>query len=179
MRGGKTNHPSKPTNTVRIVKTSGQTNGLRLWRHVVDRAQHHTALRDLRLILDAGDAEVHDLDRTIVHPSHVGWLHVTVNDSLLVSEIEGLAKLYRDVQGLGERDGLFGADQASQIRSLEILHDDVGFFVAAEVPQLVDGHDVRVLELRRRPGFPLEPLARVRVGDGVGGQSLDCHPPVE
>ena len=75
---------------------------------------------------------------------------------------------------LGRREGAAVPQLGPEAATLDELHDDERLGAAAPV---VDPHHVGVVQARRGPGLPLEPLRRSR-GDG-GRRHLDRDRPLE
>jgi hypothetical protein len=117
-----------------------------------------------------GQAEVEHLHRAIGSNLDVGRLQVAMDDPLLVRRLECFRNLPRDWQRLvnGNRPV---RDSFGERRSFDQLHDQRADTV--RLFQAIDLRDVRVIELRQRPGLALEARQALGVvGKGVG-QNLD------
>ena len=94
-----------------------------------------------------------------------------MDDIVSVGVCESTASLRQDVQLLTERQGV-AANTLLEVLPFQKLHRHVrrALFV---VPEVVDGDDVRVLELRRGFRLLFEPLLQIGVGDGGAAHNLD------
>ncbi len=113
-------------------------------------------------VLDAaaGDAEVQDLELTVLREEHVLGLDVAVDDALLVRMEEGRSRLARQVLEGGSVQR--PAHQGAQGLAFHQLHGDVGG--AVHFPGVVDVGDVRMVELAGQLGLADERLAAQVVG---------------
>ena len=153
-------------------------------RHVTERAQDDAGfragggrrqVRDLRAALlrvrELGEAEVEDLQPTVVRDEDVLGLQVPVDDSLLVRRGETVNDLERVVGDLARRQAPAGEDRPQRLALQQLLDDVRLALVRADV---VNGRDVRVVEDSRGFGFLLEPAQPLRVRGEGGRQHLDC-----
>ena len=154
------------------VRARGGALALRLLgRHVVRRA-HDDAGR--RPVLRAPrEAEVHDLDLAVRQHVHVAGLEVAVHDALRVGEGEPVEDLLHDRELVLEAFDLALGEQLPQVAALEQLHGHEGH--ALLLAEVVDGDDVRVVQLGRGLGLALEADARALVGAELAGDDLDRH----
>jgi hypothetical protein len=124
----------------------------------------------------AGQPEVHDLDLAAGEQVDVGRLEVAVDHVVGVGEGEPRADLLGDVELVVERhlalgEGELQVDPAEQLHG----HDEL----LALDPQLVDGDDVRVVQVRGGARLALEALPDRVVGVEAGRDALDRHVPVQ
>ena len=162
-----------------------------LGRHVAE-----LALEDARLLGEearAGDAEVGDLHGALEGEEDVLRADVAVDDLerlpclvlLLVRVVEALGRLGDDPRAEPGRDRV-PFDRAAVIRRprsqpFHVLHREQQALVA-DVLELVDLHDVRVVEARREVRLLDEhraeaPRAAVRRQDALEDEELDTSPP--
>jgi len=95
-------------------------------------------------------------------------LDVAVHDVVAVRVRERVGDLAGDPRGIADRQFLMAFQEVAQRRAVDAPHDDVkDFFVPAD---LVDRHDVRMLE----PGDRLR-FAQKALGDGRGGGEVDVE----
>ena len=118
-----------------------------LGRHVLRRAQQDAGLRLHRRLVQARDAEVHDLHAPVGEHHDVAGLHVAVHDAALVRDRERLRRPRR--RSRPRCDGVRLASRISSRRSraLEQLHRDEGDVALAA--HVVDRDDRRVAEAAR------------------------------
>ena len=147
-----------------------------LRRHVVRRAEDDALLRHLGRA-HAGQAEVHDLDLAAGSEPDVRRLDVAVDDALRVSVLERGEHAIHHVELLVERAQLPGVDGLAQVRALEQLHGHVEQPVL--LPEVVDRHDVRVVQQGGRLGLALEAFERFVAAAEVHGQRLQRDVAVE
>ncbi len=163
------------------TKVEGLAAGL-LGRHVADRAEHRAGLRRLSgrqirdllglLLEELGEPEVEDLDRAVLRDHHVLGLQVPVDDPGGVRLGEPVGHLVGEVEQLPGRQRP-GMEHLAQRPAVDELHRDVDRRVFR--PDVVDRHDVGVVEGRGRARLLLESLAPVGVGRELGRQHLDGH----
>ena len=155
-----------------------------LGRHVAHRPENHARLgaaRDrpgirlaaLRAVqLQLGEAEVEDLDPSVLREEDVLGLQVPVHDPLFVRGGQTLRHLHRVVDRFARRDRT-RTQPAAQRLAFEKLRHDVRRAVARVRPEVVDGRDVRVVERSRRPCLLLEAFQAVGVLRERRRQHLD------
>ena len=117
-----------------------------------------------------GDAEVEDLDPPVVRDEQVVGLQVAVDDALVVRGGEPLGDLARVVDGLARRQRA-AVQAAAQRFAFEQLRDDVGRAVVDA--DVVDGQDVRVIELPGGARLLLEAMQPARIRRERLGDQLD------
>ena len=116
-----------------------------------------------------------------LHPSapveqEVLGLDVTVDDSVVVRELERVADLRHDGQRLARRHPA-RAQELAQVDAIHELHQEEVQPLGAS--ELVEGDDVRVVELGQGSGFPGEPLGKRRRVTEAGRQDFQRHGAVE
>jgi len=100
-----------------------------------------------------------------------------VHDLLVVREGERLAHLDQHVEHTARRDRAAPAHDLFQCVAVDELHRDV--VTAVLLARVVDGHDVRMIELRGALGLAKEVLERLRILLQCVGQHLVRDEPVE
>src|SRR5262245_36029828 len=110
--------------------------------------------------LQVRDPEVHDLDPARSAQAAVRGLHAAVHDAIAMGIPEPFAHLAQHVELPLDGQGLLVLDHLLQVGALDELHGDVG--LAPVLAQVVDRHDVAVLEPPCRLGLAQE--ARAQVG---------------
>jgi hypothetical protein len=154
----------------------------KLRRDVARGAQHHARLRQVR-VAEPGDPEIEDLHDPVGRDEDVGGLHVPMDDAHLVGEVEAAAHVddHPDLLLEGEAAGV--VDGPAELLAVDELHGDVAgglaLAVLLDLADLEDGDDVRVVELRRRPGLALESLDRILPPHQGRRDHLERHRPVE
>ena len=108
-----------------------------------------------------GQPEICDLHPAALVDEDVFRLDVAMDDAFVVGELQGVADLRHDRQGLL---GLYvaGPDRLPQVDAVDVLHDEVELAVR-RAAEIVDGDDVRMAEPRQRPGLAREPLGKGRI----------------
>ena len=160
-----------------------------LRRHVPDRAQnrsrlgsprHRGEIRSARALeagaLELGQAEVEDLDEPVPRHHHVLGLQVPVHDPGGVRLGEPVGRLRRDGEQPLQRQGA-RPDELTESLSLHELHRDERGPV--RLPDLVDRHDVGVIQRRRGPRFLLEARQALDVLRELRRKHLDRDVPRE
>ena len=123
-----------------------------------------------------GEAEIQDLDSAVVGEEYVLRFEITMDDPLVVRRGKALSDGCRILHRLSRRQVPAG-DALTKRFPFEQLHDRVGDpCVRSEV---VDGEDVRMIELRHRPGLPLESIEPLASLGHILRQHLDRHVPIE
>ena len=96
-----------------------------------------------------------------VFEDQVFGLDVAVDDVPLVGELEGVAERRDDGERFLRAQPVVD-EQAAEIRPVDILHEQE--VEIAPLPELMDGHDVRVVQGGQGLGFGFEALGEFRVG---------------
>ncbi len=118
-----------------------------------------------------GHAEIQDFHQTVGADENVRRLDVPVDDSVLVGEMQTLARLDGDVQELSVGPALVGLHHGLQVGPVEQLHDNVRRLLL--LAQLEDGDDVGVPQAAGRLGLGVETLAELRVRHQLRRHGLD------
>ena len=162
-----------------------------LGRQVGALAPERTPLghRQAQLAGHPGDAEVQQLHRPGLQQHDVGRADVPVDD------VVGAPARVAQRMGVGQAPGHLAGDEHRQPRrqvlpgpaqrhqhlvqvaALQVLHGDVA--IAVHRPEVVDLHDVRVVQQRRQPGLVGEQLPDVRHLRDLLADALDGHRPLE
>ena len=121
---------------------------------------------------ELGQAEVEDLHEAVLGDHHVFRLQIAMDDSLLVRGGEAVGDLRGDVQDAAVRRRP-AAQQRPQVRSLDMLHDDVRR--AAVGADFMDGDDVGMIERRRRAGLAGEARQALPVAGETLRKDFDGH----
>jgi len=168
-----------------------------LRRHVCRRSEHHAGVRERELVerdrhalggevgrrSRRGEPEVGDTHPAVAADQHVVGLEVAVNDASGMSRGEATSGCEVRLDDLGERalDRL----PLAQAHPADQLHRDVRRVVGD--PDVVDGDDVRMTDLRHRPRLANQALGQGRIGvmqqlqrdlapeAGVVGAKHDAH----
>jgi hypothetical protein len=152
-----------------------------LGRHVRGRADHpalgrriegHGLVSVIAVVLDEfGQPEVEDGDAPLLRNHDVGWLEIPMGDPAGVSRSESVGQGRGQIEQSVERKPPLG-NQLPERLPLDDFHGKQdaarGFF------DRVDRNDVRMIEGRDRPGFPLEARPALGVLCDVVGQDLQC-----
>ena len=149
-------------------------------RHVVRCSHHFTRLRQplrCRVCSDEpGQAEVGDFyPPRFVHQDVLG-LDVAMDDALVMRILKRFADLRHDGQRLA-RLQLAVRQQVPQRHAIDELHQEVVKTIG--LAEIVNGHDVRMVQTRQRARLAREPLGERWVPAGLGGQNLHGHQAVE
>jgi hypothetical protein len=144
-----------------------------LRRHVRDRPAavvalvhepRHVDAAALRVSGDSREPPVHQVDATERVDHHVLRLDVAMHDALAVREGDRIADLHQDLEQIAERLGIArhrgGRDLLRERPSAQDLHRKIRLVLHDEI---VDGHDVRVIELRGDLRLEREPTELVVV----------------
>jgi len=147
--------------------------------HVVRRSHDETGLG-----LDGGafaerDTEIEDLCGAAREHLDVARLHVPVDYAPFVRVIEPAADLGDDVDAVLEPLGLLRLHELSEAHAFQELHHDVGGAFALELPEIEDGDDVRMLEVRRGLRFPLKAAPHLLLDEELLGHHFDRHQTIE
>jgi hypothetical protein len=104
-------------------------------------------------------------------------LDVAVDQPLVVGAVQGRPNLLEDPQRLRRFQRSALVEEGPEVRPLHVLHGDVQ--LAVRLSGVVHGDHVGVLDPRRRPGLPDEPLTEGLVGRKVRRQDLEGDLPAE
>src|SRR5206468_1681130 len=107
-------------------------------------------------------------------------LQIPVRDALRMRRRQAARDLCGVLDRLARRDWTLG-ESAAEGGALEQLADDVGESAAVGLGRadVVDGHDIRVVELPRGPRLALEALQAVLVRGKCAGEDLYRDVPLE
>ncbi|EAU66782.1 hypothetical protein STIAU_1016 [Stigmatella aurantiaca DW4/3-1] len=154
-----------------------------LGAHVAELALEFARARLLHLVGGLGDPEVQHLHHAVERHEDVLRRHVPVNDvqrvaveiHLAVRVVQSRAHVRGDLQRVhqGERDAqLLGlGDDAPHVPAEDVLHGDE--VALADLPQIMDLHDVGVVELGGEPGLVEEHLHEAGVLGQMRADALD------
>ncbi len=147
-----------------------------LGRHVVRRSRHHRRVgRDRQpargvVVRHDGEAPIDDVDLAERADHDVLGLEVAVQHTAAVSEAHRVAHLERDTdvpleeivgaEARGDRGGV--ADQLGPRDAVDLLEDDERRPVGVR-HDVVDGDDVRVVEIAGHPRLAQEPFGGARI----------------
>ena len=123
-----------------------------------------------------GQAEVGDLRLALPVEQDVGRLEVAVDDAALVGVVDGLGHLGHQPGRLARRQRAVGG-LLGQAAALDEAHAEV--VLALVLADLVDRHDVGVVEVGGRLGLDVEPLDVGLGGELAGQDHLQGDRPVE
>ncbi len=132
------------------------------------------------MVLDAGDAEVGELDVPLQVEHDVRRLDVAVHDTGVVREVERIAQLAHDVRRDVQLEAFLAVEEALQFLAADELHDQVG--EVAFLAEVVDLHDIGVAQPRgglRLADESRRVVPRSLVVDGIPADRLDCHPALQ
>ena len=144
--------------------------------HVVDRPEHHAALRHPR-IGQARDAEIEDLQHALGVDHQVGGLDVAVDDAGAVRVCQPRAELLDHQKPLGEGQRRGAAQDLRERLAGDVLHRHEG--QAVGLADVEDDDDVLVAEAGDGPGLADEPLAELLVVLVLVLEHLDGDEPLE
>ncbi len=146
-----------------------------LRRQILRGADHRGSLGDAVAAVGdrAGDAKVHHLDRIRGADHDVGRLDVSMDDAVLVAEVQRLARVGDDLDGPARWQGAVGVHDVAQGDTVDVLHDDVGQRAGGRLglASVVDGDDGRVIQC----GGVLRLAPEAEVKAGVAGQIRAQH----
>ena len=117
-----------------------------------------------------GQAKVDDLEVAVLRDEQVFGLEVTVNDAAPVHLGEGVSRLTCVVKRLPELQGA-SLEHVAQRAAVDVLHGDVR--AVADLADVVDGGDVRVVDRCRQACFLDEPLAPRFITRQCGANQLE------
>ena len=137
--------------------------------HVPDRAEHQAGfcrsgtggVGGDRILVEAGETEVEQLDVPVRPHHHVLGLDVPVDDLRSVCDSQSLGDLPRDRDGPRQRNAFAGG--LPQCRPFDQFHRDVP--IRSEYTGLVDRHDVGVVEGGGKRGLAQQAIQRGFVAD--------------
>ena len=145
-------------------------------RHVAGRTDHRAWSRGgravpnrRRVVGQACNAEVENLDATVAGHEHILGLEIPVHDAFVVDDGEAAGDSCRVLERLARRHRA-GLHRLAQVATVQQLEHDVR--ARALDAGIVDGDDVRVAERSRRQHFLLkapEPVGRIgnRLGEDL------------
>ena len=142
-----------------------------LGSHVSGRADDGAAPRLVRVVPEAfGQAEVGDLGAAVGGQENVGRLEVAVDDALAVGGVDGAGDYADGRRGLSDvlRPA---ADPSSEAATVDEFKPEKG--ETAGLANVVDPHDVGVLEGSDGLGLVVEPRQGVGSGPGSGQDHLE------
>ncbi len=148
-----------------------------LRRKVLHRPGHVAGLGDLRVRIRAREPEVRDLHDAVLREHEVLGLHVSVHDPLTVRVVERGERLQQDVGCLGRSEQALRVQHLADAPTRDVLHHHV--VDAVDRAPVVDGHDIRMGQVRRRASLAAEPLDEAGVARQAPVQDLDRDPPIE
>jgi hypothetical protein len=148
-----------------------------LRRHVAGSPEDHVLPRIAARVgagrdgQEAGQAEVQQLDIAVSTQKHVLRLDVAMHDAGGVGRRQRLRELHAEVDD--RRNRRAAARQRGERLPLDEFHRQEA--ATLELPYLVDGDDVRMVEGRGRAGLLLEPAGDVGASGERWAQELDRH----
>lgn len=153
-----------------------------LWRHVWQRARE---LFDASMGLSdnvgdrlqqTGKAEIEDLEASIRLQSQVAGFEIAVHHPVLVQRDESVRKLHPQTSDFLLAEATL-ADHLIESLAVDEFHDEkIDTSVGVEI---VDGRNIRMIELREGERFLLEPPARLLVGEGPRRKDLQGNSALE
>jgi hypothetical protein len=120
--------------------------------------------------------KVEDFDLPVPQHEHVLWLHVAMDDPLLVGGRQAARDLHRDMARLSDGE-CTGGERRSQRLALEQFRD--GEELPVVDARVEDGKDVGMGKRRDGLRLSLKPGAAVRVAGERGRQHLDGDVSIE
>src|SRR5580704_1914840 len=150
----------------------------RLFRsHVARRSQWDTALRGPSFFFEAScESKVGDFWDPLPCEQDVRWFQISMNDAMLMCHLNRFGERRRQSRRLTDR--LRGTRQLlRQAASLNEFHREVGS--ALSVPNLVNLHDIRMVQASRGSRFAHEALEFLWPGEGTSQQHLHRDGPIE
>ena len=143
-----------------------------LWRRVRQSSNDRLGCGHLALTNEAGDSEVGEF-RSAAIEEDVCWLHITVQHSAAVSNVEGGADLHADLDHVGPMEGLTTAKTVAHRAANDVFEHRVVHVVFVDFAAVEDRNDVGVPgQGTHRCPLSFEPLEIVGVG-GVVVQYFD------
>ena len=107
----------------------------------------------LLVAFDLREPEVGKVRATLRVEQDVGGLEVAVDDALPMGDLKGVADLRQELRRLPEGERVRGQARRQRDPLDELLHEVV---LALVVPDLVKGHDARMLQLGETAGLSEE-----------------------
>ena len=126
----------------------------------------------VRGVGQAGDAEIGDLHVVTRLDHDVGGLDVAMDDAMAVGEVERLRDLRSQGGRAVHRQSPRRVQLAVQAHAVDELHGQVAHPI--ELADVVDGHDVGVLEPGGDHGFALEAVHEIGLAEPGRGQALQA-----
>ncbi len=120
-----------------------------------------------------GQAEVRDLGRALLGQDDVGRLDVAVDDPALVGVVEGPGQLLDEPRGLARRLGI-ARELLLEAAARGVFQHQVA--LPLELADLVDLHEVGVLEPGRGLGLVAEAGGDLGIGVDPGADHLERRP---
>jgi hypothetical protein len=163
-----------------------------LFRRHVGNGPHNHALRGLRVILQHGSgctkfagriwlgclgkSEIYQLDRAIGSHQNVARLQIAVDDTGLMRGTQCGGNLRRVTQSVAQRECLM-PNHLGQGLGLDVLHHDAVRAIA--FGNVVNLHDIRMVQRRRSARFPSEAAFAVWIARLGSRKNFDCNEPIE
>ena len=136
--------------------------------HVICRAHHHAGTRELlavrirRVLIrhdEACQAEVQDLDHTLIAQQQVARFNVPVDHSAFMGVLQALGRLSDEVHRASQRQRAGLSHERAQILPLNIFHDEKPHPV--DFSRIVSHHNIRMHQLSSRLHLSTEPLSGI------------------
>ncbi len=143
--------------------------------HVGPGADHARGVRQRGLTGGAGDAEVDQIREVVLGHQDVGRFDVAVHQPDPVSGVQRGRDLVDDPDGSGRVQRSIGED-ALQVATIDQPHGHVELSV--DLTEVMDRHDVRLVERSCRSGLAPEPFLVGGIVGELRGQHLQCQRPV-
>ncbi len=144
-----------------------------LRRDIVGRAHNHARLRQRGRVQRLGDAKIGQQRFVALVEQHVARFDITVNNAALVSRVESIRKLAGKPNNAIGRQPLLTLQQLGQRRSRQQLHGQEK--EAFGVAHIVNGRDMRVIQLRGGDCFAAKSLHDIVVGKVLRIQHLERY----
>ena len=150
-----------------------------LGRQVLGRAHHHVVAGQVVAgrVEALGDAEVGEQHPAVGRDQDVAGLDVAVDQAGAVRGVERAGDAGADVHRELGAEPLLLVEQLAQALAVDELHHDG--LAAVVVDRVVDGDDVRVVQLGDGDRLATEPLGHDRIGRERRLEQLDARPAVE
>ena len=151
-----------------------------LRRHVRHRADDLLGAGESQIVgclaEQLGQTEVGDFHPAALVEQDVLRFDVAVDDAFFVSELQGVADLRDDLQGLGRLE-LAGPQCLADVDAVHELHDEI--IDVADMPEVMHADDVGMVELRKRFGFAGKAIGKPGVEADIGRENLDGDEAIE